>query len=67
MVKLKLFGLVVLLCIVLIGCSSGSTEDAAVNADISKPGEKMPPGLDQAQGAGGQGSASAPAAAQTGP
>lgn len=51
-----------------VGCGSGtSAEDAAVNADISKPGDKLPPGLDQSAGAGSPGTPTTPTATQTGP
>ncbi|MCC7230820.1 MAG: hypothetical protein IT203_10535 [Fimbriimonadaceae bacterium] len=50
-----------------IGCSSGGSNDTAVNADASKPGQQMPAGLEQSQGASGQGSSGAPAASQTAP
>jgi hypothetical protein len=51
----------------LAGCSSGGDDSAGVNKDMSKPGQTMPSGLQQADGAGGAGKpASEPATAQTG-
>lgn len=57
----------VLVASLAIGCSSGSSGESTVNADASKPGQQMPPGLEQSQGAGGQGAPGAPAASQTAP
>lgn len=59
--------LTALVAAIAIGCSSGSSNDSTVNADASKPGQALPPGLEQSQGAGGQGAPGAPAASQTAP
>lgn len=52
---------------IVVGCSSGGSNDSTVNADASKPGQQMPAGLEQSKGAGEQGSPGAPAASQTAP